>query len=520
MTAGLVGGETWEGLTRRAADVDLAAAEAGLLARGEGPEAALSALALHAYVALRERQHAAALTSAVPAERLAFELGHDLTRAEMLRVQASAHFRAGTLAAAAGALLQEVSARKALGDESGELRTLSNLGLLYSEMDDQHKARAILERAAVLAERGGDERAIINVDYNLAQLLVALGDAEGALARLGDVAARARAASMRQIELYALIAEADARNLLGSWEQACALAATAFDGAQQGGERALEGLAHATLGKGRLIGGLVASALTSLHAALKIALELDAISERRSAHRDLSAAYELAGQPSLALSHFRSYHDLDKTMNSQATAHQVGMLSAQLEKEVFRREAEEARTRVVDLQREQRQLTRAVRRDPLTGLGNRILFEERLSAALEDARQQGGRVVLINVDLDGFKAINDTLGHSAGDEVLRGVARTLKSALRAGDTAARLGGDEFAAVLTAVTDVRAAVFVAEKLATLIQRDMNGLPISASVGVASWPDHALSAEQLIERADDAMYAAKRAGKNGVRVAESA
>ena len=153
------------------------------------------------------------------------------------------------------------------------------------------------------------------------------------------------------------------------------------------------------------------------------------------------------------------------------------------------------------------------RHDALTDLPNRVLLHERMQRALRAAiGQNDNHVTLLLMDLDRFKEVNDTLGHHCGDLLLQQVASRLQSALRDSDTIARLGGDEFAALLPA-TDVTGAELVAQKiLRALVQPfvlEGQQVDIGASIGIASHPRHASDASTLMQRADVAMYSAKRA-----------
>ena len=158
--------------------------------------------------------------------------------------------------------------------------------------------------------------------------------------------------------------------------------------------------------------------------------------------------------------------------------------------------------------------------DTLTNLPNRNLFWERLEQILSRARRQRQIAGLLWIDLDGFKAVNDSLGHSAGDELLQQVALRLHSRLRESDTVARLGGDEFTVILPAVADLAAAMQVAEALIARLAEPFlltaGAGRISASIGLALYPLHTENAEALVQYADTAMYAAKQAGKNQLAV----
>jgi diguanylate cyclase (GGDEF)-like protein len=161
----------------------------------------------------------------------------------------------------------------------------------------------------------------------------------------------------------------------------------------------------------------------------------------------------------------------------------------------------------------EQQLEWRVSHDYLTDLHNQGAFYEHLRRALSRARRQGTEVALLFMDLDGFKLINDSLGHQEGDLVLREVARRLKECLREEDIAARIGGDELVVLLEDVADASSAVKVAERfqeqLRIPLDAHTNRLAITASIGIAvgaRW-----SPEGLVRAADQAMYQAKRAGK---------
>lgn len=158
--------------------------------------------------------------------------------------------------------------------------------------------------------------------------------------------------------------------------------------------------------------------------------------------------------------------------------------------------------------------------DPLTGLVNRTLFRDRLAHALSRAKRRGERVALLFIDLDGFKAINDTLGHAAGDEVLRLAAQRFRAAARESETVARIGGDEFTILIEALPDAAAAVKAAERILEALHAPLsvaeNEVRVTPSIGVALFPDHARDGDALIRHADVAMFWAKKGGRNNVRL----
>ncbi len=153
--------------------------------------------------------------------------------------------------------------------------------------------------------------------------------------------------------------------------------------------------------------------------------------------------------------------------------------------------------------------------DPLTGLPNRLLFDDRLETAMEQAVRNEQRCLLLFLDLDGFKGINDSLGHAVGDQLLRLVGDRLTSVLRASDTVARLGGDEFV-VLTGSANPDYAAQLAEKILDQLRRPFplagEQLSVTGSVGIAVFPDNGTDGQQLMRAADMAMYTAKAEGRN--------
>jgi diguanylate cyclase (GGDEF)-like protein/PAS domain S-box-containing protein len=152
--------------------------------------------------------------------------------------------------------------------------------------------------------------------------------------------------------------------------------------------------------------------------------------------------------------------------------------------------------------------------DALTGLPNRRLFDDRIDQAVRTAERDGDRLAVMIMDLDRFKEVNDTRGHDSGDEVLRKVGSRMDDCLRASDTIARLGGDEFGFLLVTQTARRELTPLLEKLTAAVELpiELDGSPVvvHASIGVAFYPDDGTQREQLVKRADAAMYRAKHSG----------
>jgi diguanylate cyclase (GGDEF)-like protein/PAS domain S-box-containing protein len=164
----------------------------------------------------------------------------------------------------------------------------------------------------------------------------------------------------------------------------------------------------------------------------------------------------------------------------------------------------------------QERLDHLAHHDALTNLPNRLLFNARLRHALQHAHRHRRQVAIMFLDLDGFKSINDELGHLIGDGVLQEVARRLTSLMREDDTIARLGGDEFSIILEDTSDIEKVSLVAEKILTAFQTPLeigyHSLPVSTSIGVSIYPNDGTDVATLVKNADTAMYHAKESGKN--------
>ncbi|MFP4128791.1 MAG: diguanylate cyclase domain-containing protein [Desulfonatronovibrio sp.] len=183
-------------------------------------------------------------------------------------------------------------------------------------------------------------------------------------------------------------------------------------------------------------------------------------------------------------------------------------------------EAREYRVEMIleDLLEKQAELEQAMH-DALTGLPNRAIFHEHLKKTFESARRDGHLLAVVFIDLDKFKPVNDTLGHEAGDELLRIVAERLEECVRSSDVAARLGGDEFALILDRLPSRKiawdACRRVLQELDKPFKLKADEVKIGASIGVAFYPGDGDTPTSLLKSADMAMYQAKSQGRNRVR-----
>jgi diguanylate cyclase (GGDEF)-like protein len=188
-------------------------------------------------------------------------------------------------------------------------------------------------------------------------------------------------------------------------------------------------------------------------------------------------------------------------------------LAVSVEKSRLQTELEQT---IAELRQTQAQMETLAFRDSLTGLSNRRLLSDRVEQAVKMTRREHRKFALLYLDLDGFKRVNDTFGHEAGDLLLKTVANRLRACLRAQDTVARIGGDEFAALLFDVADEAATRIVARKMLDLLRQPIH-LPkqqvtVTASMGITILPDDGTGVSELLRKADRAMYRAKSRGRD--------
>ncbi|SMP66856.1 diguanylate cyclase (GGDEF) domain-containing protein [Desulfonatronum zhilinae] len=168
-----------------------------------------------------------------------------------------------------------------------------------------------------------------------------------------------------------------------------------------------------------------------------------------------------------------------------------------------------------------RQMTHKAEHDFLTGLPNRALLADRLERSIALAERHGTKVALMYLDVDNFKQINDTFGHSIGDQLLQSVAKRLQTCVRFSDTVSRQGGDEFVVLLTDVEDVGGVTLTAQKLIEAVAEphlvgDQSFHQVTLSIGISIYPDDAKDMDTVLCNADAAMYYAKKNGRNNYQM----
>ncbi|MCK5640060.1 MAG: GGDEF domain-containing protein [Gammaproteobacteria bacterium] len=212
------------------------------------------------------------------------------------------------------------------------------------------------------------------------------------------------------------------------------------------------------------------------------------------------------------------FYELIRTRSAEVITRQAQQLqehNTRLHREIQERTAIEAALRESD-----KRLRHLAHHDPLTGLPNRLLFFDRLNQAVATAKRQRRQVAVLFLDLDKFKPINDKLGHEIGDQLLHDTAERLQHCVRTEDTAARYGGDEFTMILAELGDEKDSISVAKKLIDSLEKPFHigghTCRISASIGVAIYPQHGKEPDSLVSWADTAMYRAKKDKKSKYRI----
>jgi len=180
----------------------------------------------------------------------------------------------------------------------------------------------------------------------------------------------------------------------------------------------------------------------------------------------------------------------------------------------------DAEINLIHVNKQMARFARSAEHDPLTGLPNRLLLNDRINQAIALARRNSGMVAILFLDLDGFKKINDSLGHSMGDKLLQSVAGRLLASVRSPDTVSRNGGDEFILVLQEILQRNQAAITARRVLKAVgavhRLGEHDLHVTASIGVSMYPEDGRDAKSLIKNADSAMYCAKTSGRNSFQL----
>ncbi len=235
-------------------------------------------------------------------------------------------------------------------------------------------------------------------------------------------------------------------------------------------------------------------------------IALSAKTAPQSPHFIGSGGYYLMVVLAALVSSIAAYLLLDRT---RVLKQEVQKATNSLVEEVSQRKAAELKVRYM------------AQHDPLTGLPNRLLMDELAHQVLAAAKREKMMSAVLFIDIDGFKTVNDTLGHSAGDQLLKMIADRMLERIRESDIVARFGGDEFVILLTENSSISSSQLVAGEIVKVIAQPFklgdDSVVIGASIGIAIYPDHGDDVEQLVKKADNAMYQAKKSGKSSYQFA---
>jgi diguanylate cyclase (GGDEF)-like protein len=418
---------------------------------------------------------------------------------------------------------EAVARAQQVGSVAQRSLALNCLGSCVERLGDPWQGERLLEEAVALAESDPQAGfAALVAANNLCAVLIGkhylLRDAvpaEQALAPLQRALPHARRACARasgQTVALQVITEGNLGEVLvhlGDLAQGARHLRNAMAGAQRGGLDAVTLRVGCSLGEWALASGLPEEAWSSLTDLLPLAGDLAALPSRVRLHHALALAGRATGRHAEALAHLERAHRLERSRAVQQLAAQSRLFVTRVEAEQARHEAMRQRERAAELEAD-------VRRDGLTGLGNRREVDARLPDLVQQAAARGAGLALAMLDLDHFKLVNDRFGHPVGDATLQALAQILRDSTRDGDLVARTGGEEFLVALPGV-DPAQALEICERLRAAVQAYpwgsvRAGLALTVSVGVAHAPAYDLT--DLLHRADDALYQAKHAGRNRV------
>jgi diguanylate cyclase (GGDEF)-like protein len=463
--------------------------------------------------------------------------------ARTLSVAAVSLGRIGDSAQALDLLQAAHRLAQTLHDPGTEFRIWINMSVVYETLADYPKAIATAETAIALGERTAADAqmklhaqtklCIYRVKHGLERKAAGAHDeARELLAPLVDAIAQhcqlCRDAGFDHMVTAMLSVAGSAQLALGApelarsvLEEGLALAMTKGLGREQA--RFL-----LTLGEAEHAAGEATKAFDRLLAALKLAQQLGEPELIAQAYLQLSRTLETKGDHAGALAHFRRYHETHVGTLRQNAATRAQVLAIQLDNERARIDSEVLRLRATELENDKRslmsqaeQLSRHANEDPLTGLGNRRYFSERLAQIRASSASASLNVVLAIADIDHFKHVNDRFSHAIGDQVLRQVGALFREHCRPQDAVARFGGEEFVLALVD-TSTQNAQRIADRLRQRIaEHDWStiqpGLSVTISIGLADCVAGG-EAEHAFSRADMALYAAKNNGRNQIHVAQ--
>ena len=411
-------------------------------------------------------------------------------------------------------------------DDFMKAEILNAIGYLHVQVGEAQRGLSYLQKSLKILRRFGDQPRLGWTLNSLCQAYWKLGDFPKALAcGLESVRLSEKAQEWKKVteHLYSLGEVYQAQE---SFTRALTCFRRSLLTAQNHGFRFDAGKALCSLGQ--VYGKQKRNnlALSALRQALALSEEIDAKALKIACYKSLADVYKQMDEFQNALACFERYHDLKETLFNAEADRRLKSLQVVYQVEAAQKEAEILQLRTVALEREidrqkkaQAILQEMANTDSLTGLLNRRYFFTLAERAFNQAMARGTALSVIMLDIDHFKQVNDRYGHQVGDQLLRVIGSALRENLRKGDLIARVGGEEFVVLLPDI-DLPIAVQTAERLRGLVSRQRVSTPksdlaVTISLGVARIEaDQALTLEKLLDQADQALYRAKKAGRNRV------
>ncbi len=485
---------------------------------GKGEAVSLSILGR---IASRRCDYLSALSQLQAAQVLleAVKNQEELTLA--LRELGWVYFNLGDFPLAIQLLYKSLSNARELGDTNFEARVLNTLGAVYGENGNQQESIDILHKALKYLDTSDDQRLRCLIYNNLAMTQFEMQAYDDALASASHSLAIAQQLNSPDLLASSLdttgqiyLAKKDYYAAEGYFVQAQSF----YQGEGNDPDEITLNLAKAAAGQ-----GCTDDAVRWLRQSLESADARGGKRVKYKIHELLSSIYESQGDFQNAVEHFKRFHEIKSLVYNEETQLKLSNLMVLQQAETTQIEAEIYRLKNLSLRKEisnQRQVVAEMEilatTDALTGLLNRRHLMTLGTYSFEVARQEGQPISVLMMDIDDFKRVNDMFGHITGDKVLRDISASIQTGLRKWDLLGRYGGEEFVAILPK-TNVTTAQKVADRIvrkvaAHVTHAGAHTIQVTVSIGIAQAKITDKNLDKLLERADQALYTAKRSGKN--------
>jgi diguanylate cyclase (GGDEF)-like protein len=415
-------------------------------------------------------------------------------------------------------------------DQERQALILGSIGVIYTHSKNLDESVRTFHQALRLNRELGDKQDEALILNNMSLAYRALGDYDNALGSSLQALKLAEETNFSALTVTATGTIGEAYLAMSEYDQANQYLQKYLEGANSTGSKRDVTWAFILLGETDYRRHQETTALFYLTQAIEIAQQLGFRSEEARSHELLANMYEQQGELKQALAHLRLFSQIRESIFNDDTARKIANLQVIHQVETVKRDAETHYLKTIELQKEieerkkiESTLERLATIDPLTGILNRRKIISLVEKEFRRALLIREPLSLILLDVDHFKDINDNYGHAIGDQLLSVMTKTLCASLRMGDTIGRIGGDEFLIVLPQ-TDLKQGVQIAERLKKTIASQsfdthQGALTLTISLGVAELErDKDGGIDVLIERTDQALYCAKRSGRNKVATSQ--